>query len=113
MKRSKKDLIKTLETGKMPGRRNLFKLLFSLAGIPMHRYGGVVYSDGYNDEGKRSRIVLKCSISHIDKSHLSKMQEYVTDLKMKRNVNPGLTTFSYHLRDVDWNRIDEHTKNRN
>ena len=110
MKRSKKDLIKTIQTGKIPVRRNLFKLLFKLADLSQI-YGGIQFSDGYSGR-RRSRVVLRCSISHINKAHLERMQEYVTDLEMRKNKR-GLTTFLYHLKDVDWPKIDEHTKSRN
>ena len=111
MKRSKEDLIKTLRTGKIPGRRNLLKHLFTLVGLSA-RYGGVKFSDGYSS-GRRSRVVVKCSTSFIKVEHLDKMREYVPGLRMLKNPHKGATTFMYFKNEVDWNRIDEHTKNRN
>ena len=101
---SKDDLVKTLSTGKIPKKRNLFKKLFALAGL---EYRGIEFSDGYKD--RKSRVVLRYKFKDITKDHLDTMQQYVPSLALREH-HQGKAIALYYKNEVDWKKIDEQTK---
>lgn len=113
MYNTNKQLIEVIKTGKIPQRRNLFKHLFTLAGNA-DLYDRLIFSDGFDDDKRDSRVVIKCkTLTPLKLINLEKMSEYVTGLRMNFHCERRCVIFLYRRRNVNWRKIDEHTKRRN
>lgn len=98
MKTDKQRLVETIKTGKAPGRRNLFKHTFSLAGLP---YGGLKFSDGVTKrDGSRRVVILSTAGAEETKKKLSLFFKSV-------NVIDGLDgSLNIAYLNPDWKLID-------
>lgn len=103
--KQRSSLVSTIRTGKVPGRRNLFKYLFTLIGEP-DAYKQIGFSDGCRGNDKY-RVVLICRPDfELTKEKLAKLSEYVTINCIHTNNGIWSNAFNITYSYPDWPKID-------
>lgn len=113
-KKEKKSLVSVIKTGKVPGRRNLFKSLFTLIGAS-NAYGGIKYSDGERQKNNKTRRVVvhlkdpKYDITLSERLELLRKYidiTYIRPVRIETEILQPRTTLNIVYKNVNWAEID-------
>ena len=106
--KTKLEIFHVLKTGKPFRRTNLFRKLFTLAGIES-KYYGIKFTDGIVKSTGRRRAVVKVNSEIV--SRISELQQFFSQYIGNPYVSQNLDTqcrvsINVNYSTVNWNKID-------